>query len=108
MSFLIAFVGAVGIPNYLDKWNGEGAVRYLLRDRRSASFRNVYVTGDNLDRNIIEFGEVKAKNRLGAMVGYHRFISIDGNPAQTVVEPPSAFEEECSENFKPARKEYCY
>lgn len=45
----------------------------VLLDASSARLRNVKVDGDLI------CGEVNAKNRLGAYVGFRRFLSVDAS-----------------------------
>jgi hypothetical protein len=58
-----------------------------LIDPSSAQFRNVIFVNDR--KNPMVCGEINAKNRMGAYVGFRRFVSSPNNPELTAIDPQS-------------------
>jgi len=98
MKYLIklAFCGIViffysSVANAEDKefdWNYENKkiVRSMLKDPKSAEFRNVYFNRANLGGKTVPItcGEVNSKNSFGGYSGFTRFVSAGS--AMTVLE----------------------
>lgn len=80
----------------LTKIRAERAVRELLRDGRTAEFRNVDVKRTENDVRYT-CGEVNAKNAFGGYGGYQRFISLG----------QATFLQEQVDDFEPVWRQFC-
>lgn len=71
-------VGALGAYAYATRWSDaarqRAAVRALLTDPESATFRGEFAGPRVAYRPVVWCGEVNARNRLGGMVGFTRYV----------------------------------
>lgn len=88
---------------YSPKWTAKNAVLQNLNDPDSASFRNLTETRKDGVKRVC--GEVNAKNRMGAFVGFSRFVysyateQVDFDPGEYEVKASDveSAEAQCTE-----------
>jgi len=57
-------------------YDSEIAVKSIMKDPKSAQFRDVYISYPNINpKSAFVCGEVNAKNSFGAYDGFERFVS---------------------------------
>jgi len=70
--------GALGAYAYATRWSDaarqRAAVRALLTDPESAVFRGEFAGARVLYRPVVWCGEVNARNRMGGMAGFTRYV----------------------------------
>ena len=75
-------IGLVFIPDYLEIQKAKSLVKENLIDPTSPLFRNEIVAREKVDKDGTEYvyvcGEVNAKNRMGAYVGFKEYTVING------------------------------